>query len=174
MFTCFSTTMSYISSTALCMLICNIHYCRLSIHVSNSSIKPWPQILTCFAFRINYAILVYVVIMCHTVNPDVATYSTSTIIQHICSNASQHCSNAAHRNFTPHIVISHSLSIWYDVTFKMSQKYSVSTIFTGNNTVSKGQKQHYIVPRTLTVSHSVFSISAFNTIVRHELRSSSG
>jgi len=71
-FTRFSTTMSYISSTALCMLICNIHYCRLAIQVSSTSIKPWPQILTCFAFILNYAILVYVVIMCHTVNPDVA------------------------------------------------------------------------------------------------------
>ena len=44
----FSTTMSYISSTTLYMLICNIHYCRLAIQMSSISIKPWPQILACF------------------------------------------------------------------------------------------------------------------------------
>ena len=87
LFTRLFPTMSHISSIAMCILICNIIYCILAVYTKKCPVLQWNP---GHKFSLNSGFLVYVDIMCHTVNPYVATQSTSTMIQHICSNSSRH------------------------------------------------------------------------------------
>jgi len=101
--------------TAMGMLICNMHYCRLAIQstskVYSTAVKLWPQI---------FAWLPFIWILEFMLMTSLCATQSFHMLQHSApvqrSNtfalpSSRNCSNAVYRNFTTHILITHNPSV---------------------------------------------------------------
>jgi hypothetical protein len=131
--------MSHIKSTPMCMLICNIHWCRLAIQSTSISVQCFSETLaTNFGLLFlsskfwNSCVWGYYVPHSHARCYNIQHH---TMIRHHCSSSSLHCSNAVYRNFMCHTVMP-------DVT-------TYSTIQLSNTTAAV---HHYTVVMLYTVT----------------------